>query len=627
MIKKEWPEVSKQSLYFVLAMAGMVLLVGLVNLLQGKPLEGEKVIIMLGLWLLMFSMFLGLSPFALDSKQKGMEYLLTLPFSRRRLLFIKLLPRLAAIVLFYLMYIFLYSHMGNDAFGVGFTVFSLAYFSLFFISYSLSVIHENFIVQSIWAGIALCGYLALCLYVVFLGFSWKFGMPSSWIGNTWQDLSYDMPSLLSSIAVFLLMLVPFVASFFLAFKKFDLKPARAFNRRQLLFFIPLLLLALVASLGVVRLAQKSSAYDDAHYFILGNQQLLKTSWPGKLTLNDENQQRRLDTKRSFLWHWNVFAVPGKLFLTAFDVKDYSTAVIRLNMGDLAWNIVRSIPHGYLANTSFSFSAFRQYGQNLVFLQRNRAEAERPGMQSALPLKSDGLDLVVIDMNSEKSKLISYQDPLFRSKYQPIIFAHDEINGRQFWLISGFKKTGIIRLWEDGRAENLGFSQKMPVYFGHLLFSHSERSLIVRRLLASGSETVKEIDGEFGISDIYYKSLDTVNVKEVYASRDQRIVRINLDMLTVDDVGPDRGLIEPVPPGDFYYVEFENWPGQGTDRWKKLYRLQKGKMVLLKQFDFNDAGYGHVFVDTFGIILRQYQINKTSTRIFVFPDLQELKFKN
>ncbi len=47
----------------------------------------------------------------------------------------------------------------------------------------------------------------------------------------------------------------------------------------------------------------------------------------------------------------------------------------------------------------------------------------------------------------------------------------------------------------------------------------------------------------------------------------------------------------VPPGDFYYVEFETWPGRNTDKWKKLYRLQNGKMILLKQFDFDDDGYG------------------------------------
>ena len=142
---------------------------GLLAWRKSKPLEGEKLIIILGAWLLMFSMFLGLSPFAMDSKQKGMEYLLTLPYSRRRLLLIKLLPRLAAAVFFYLAFALLYGLIGNDAFGGGFTVFSLSYFALFFISFSLSVVHENFIVQSIWAGIAMCGYLALCLYVVLPG--------------------------------------------------------------------------------------------------------------------------------------------------------------------------------------------------------------------------------------------------------------------------------------------------------------------------------------------------------------------------------------------------------------------------------------------------------------------------
>jgi CDP-diglyceride synthetase len=102
MNKKEWLEVSRQSLYFVLAVVGMVLLTGLLNWLQGKPqFQAETVMIILGFWLLMFSLFLGLSPFALDSNQKGMEYLLTLPYSRRQLLLIKLLPRLAAVVLFY----------------------------------------------------------------------------------------------------------------------------------------------------------------------------------------------------------------------------------------------------------------------------------------------------------------------------------------------------------------------------------------------------------------------------------------------------------------------------------------------------------------------------------------------
>ena len=259
MTRKEWREVAKQSLYFLLAMAALALLAVAADLVLGTRADGEKTVIMAGLWLLVFSLFMGLSPFAMDSKQGGMEYLLTLPLSRRCLLFIKFLPRLSAVVLFYLAFVLLYGLMGNGAFAGGFAFFSLACFGLFFISYSLSAFHDNFIVQFIMAWVAWYGYLALCLFVILLGLSWKFKMPSSQVGvRIWHDLSYDVPTLLAAIAVFLLMAAPFVVSFFLAFKNFDLRPASAFNRRHLRIFAPLLLLALAASLGLTYLVQNGS---------------------------------------------------------------------------------------------------------------------------------------------------------------------------------------------------------------------------------------------------------------------------------------------------------------------------------------------------------------------------------
>jgi hypothetical protein len=276
-----------------------------------------------------------------------MEYLLTLPYSRRRLLLIKLLPRLAAVVFFHLVFALIYSLLGNDAFSGGFAFFSLAYFALFFISFSLSVVNENFIVQSIWAGIALCGYLALCHYIVMLGFSWKFGMPSSSVGSSlWQDLSFDPPTLFSAIAVFLLMVTPFTASFFLAFRKFDLKPARTFNRRQLLYFAPLLLLAFAGSLGVTWLAQKSSAYDEADLHILKDQRLLKTSFAGKLTLYSETGWQRIKTRGLISWERLLLEQKERLFLSGYDSKDGTRFIGRLNLADLSWKILHRCPTRY-----------------------------------------------------------------------------------------------------------------------------------------------------------------------------------------------------------------------------------------------------------------------------------------
>jgi hypothetical protein len=632
MNKKEWLEVAKQSLYFVLATAGMVLLFSLVNLLQGKPqFEGETILIILGFWLLMFSMFLGLSPFALDTNQKGMEYLLTLPFSRRRLLFIKLLPRLAAAILFYSVFFLLYNLMGNDAFGGYFAFFSLAYFALFFISFSFSSIHENFIVQSIWAGLALCGYLTLWSFILTLGFAWSnnFSLGSWWRFGHFGNSIYDSSSLIAAIAVFLLLLAPFVVSYFLAFKKFDRRPPRAFNRRQLLFFVPLLLLAMAVSLGVSYLVQKSSIFGDSDFYLTESGQLLKASWPGKLTVYDENGRKKIDTGKALYWDRVLLEKGKQLFLLGYDTEGGSYIIISLNMKDFSWKALHQVPDHYQASNSlYSFS---YDGLSFINLQRSRAEADRPGMNSRLPLKSDVLELVMVDPLSGKSRAITYRSPLFKNYYEPRFFGCDKINGLRFWLISG-KWGTIIRLWEDGRVEDLGLTKGFPAYCGGLLFSHGGSSLQVRRLLDKGSEMVKEIDGKFSlILNFNHFFQVKKDIGEIYASRgkggDKRIVRLDLTTLAVDDVGPDNGYMRFVAPGDFYFVEYRSWPvisSKPVEKWRKVYQLKDGQMIFLKQFDSRGSGPiygGYVEVQEHGIIF----YDQDKPRVFAFPDLREMKF--
>ncbi len=630
MNRKEWREVGLQSLYFVLALAGMVLLAFIGDLLSDRPLGGEKIAIILGLWLLMFSMFMGLSPFAMDAKQRGMEYLLSLPLPRRRLLLVKLLPRLAAVILFFLAFAAFYGLAGNAAFGGAFAAFSLTYFALFFISISLAVVHENFIIQSLWAGVALCGYLALCLWVCALGFAWKFSMPFSWTGiRPWMDLSYDAASLISAITVFLIMLAPFVFSFFLAFKKFDLKPARAFNRRQLLFFVPLLLLAFAGSLGVTYFAQKSSAYDEADFHILKDQRLLKTSFAGKLTLYSQAGRQRIKTKGLSFLERMLLEQKERLFLSGYDSKDGTRFIGCLNLADLSWKIVHRCPNRYFVVPGYQ--SFRYDGESFVYLRRSRAEAERPGLDTDPVVRTEEMELVRVDPTGGKERTIAYNTPLFKRYYEPTFIGCDTQNSMRFWLVA-HKWKNVLRLWEDGRVEDLGLSKGIPVYAGGLLFTRGDNSMKVLRLLANGSETVKEISGDFKVNVFYNRSLDIRNVREIYVKRNKRIVCIDLASINVEDVGPERGNIWMVPSGEFYYVEFESWPPLGTNGWKKLYRLQDGKMVLLKRFDFADAGYGHLRVNGNGVILHQMKMKnarvaESSTRIFAFPDLKELPIKD
>ncbi len=629
MNRKEWREVGLQSLYFVLAAAGMVLLAFAGDLLGDRPLGGEKIAIILGLLLLMFSMFLGLSPFAMDATQKGMEYLLTLPLARRRLLLIKFLPRLTAVTFFYLAFAVVYRLAGDQAFGGGFTLFSLIYGGLFLISFSLSVVHENFIVQSLWAGVALSGYAFLCLFVVAKGFSWKFAMPARAFGTrAWQSLSYDAPTLLSAAAVFLLLALPFLLSLFLAFKKFDLKPARAFNRRQWLIFVPLLLLACGLSLGITWLVQRSAPAWEPNYFILGQQRLLKADSPGRLTLFTPAGRRPIAPGRPIYWGRPLLERGELLYLSGIDFKDGARIIGCLNLADLSWKTVHRIQGP--ARIANDLPGIRFDGERFVFLLIRDDPDASPGKEEKPAAKPKAMQLVQVDPAAGRSKALEFQAPAGRYN-EPWLVGSDERDGRRFWLAAS-RGHAVLRLWADGRSEELGPSEGIPVYAGGLLFSRRGGSLAVTRLLESGSEIVGEIPGDFTMGNPYFFSLEDSQGSEVYAEREGRIVRIDLASLSVDDVGPARGHLHMVPPGDFYFVEFENWPGvSARDTWKKLYRLRAGKMMLLKKFAFGSAGYGQLVVGRQGVLLIQHRIEKGvaifSRKAFAFPSLKELKIKD
>lgn len=635
MSGKEWREVSRQSLYFLLAMAAMVLLLGGVDLLVGmlgaapaRPLEGEKLAIIFGLWLLVFSMFMGLAPFAMDSKQKGMEYLLTLPLSRRRLLGAKFLPRLAAVVLFYLVYSYIYAHVGQAAFGGGFLFFSLSYFSLFLVSFSLAVVDENFIVQSICAGLAMCGYLAACLFIVGLGFSWKFGMPVSWRGmGAWQELAFDPATLAVSVLVFLLMALPFVLSLFWAFDRFDLKPVRAFNRRQLLIFAPLLLLAIALSLGATYLVQGRLPFRESGLTLLSHKRMLAGNLSGRLTLFEGAVRRMVDTRIRPLWARPLLEEGERLFLSGIDGRDGSRFIGRLGLADMSWKVLHRCPGDeFAAPDAFGY---RPDGEGFVFLRRGR-NANVRGKQPASPARQGGeVELVRLDLDGSVRAAVPFWIAPPRRNDQPRFIGGDQMGGQRFWLVANPERN-ILRLWEDGRRDDLGPSNgHIPVFSRGLLFSRGGRGMTVRRLSANGSETIGEIEGPVDLGFAASTSVPGVALAEMYGVLRGRIVRIDTATLAVGDVGPGRGLIFLVAPGDFYYVEFESWPaGNAADAWKKLYRLRDGKMTLLRRFDFGAAGYGQLMVERHGVLLVQHRLAKgvslITRRAFAFPDLDELK---
>lgn len=115
MLRKEIKEVLGQSLFFVGLSLLLPLLLKLI-LWSEKISFLELYLIPLQIGLLYLAMFLGNSLFLSDRRQKAVDYLLSLPYSKLRLLGIKTLPRIGALLCFYILFILAYRLVGRGSF-------------------------------------------------------------------------------------------------------------------------------------------------------------------------------------------------------------------------------------------------------------------------------------------------------------------------------------------------------------------------------------------------------------------------------------------------------------------------------------------------------------------------------
>jgi len=202
----------------------------------GQALEGEKLIIILAAWLLMFSMFLGLSPSPWTATEgdgiPAHAAVLQAPAARHQ---IPAAP--AAVAFFYIVFTLLY-RLGEAANSAAFSLFSASVISpcssYLFPSPAFMKIHRPIHL----AGLALGSYLTLgslvmalaCLeQQLFLGSVWRFAISA---------ISSTISQACSRRLRFFSCAGPIRSLLFLAFDKFDLRPP-GLQRRHLLFFAPL----------------------------------------------------------------------------------------------------------------------------------------------------------------------------------------------------------------------------------------------------------------------------------------------------------------------------------------------------------------------------------------------------
>ena len=141
----------KQSLFFMVLVTGLPLLVLILDRFFKWSLTYNQVFFptyQVGLFT--FAVLMGVTIFSSEKKQGGIEYILTLPLSRMRLLWMKIMPRLVALgalLLLYSLYLLIVTGGENidSLLVLPLFYFIFPVFFIFIISVSLSASHDNIV--------------------------------------------------------------------------------------------------------------------------------------------------------------------------------------------------------------------------------------------------------------------------------------------------------------------------------------------------------------------------------------------------------------------------------------------------------------------------------------------------
>ena len=196
----------------------------------------ELLQVILIITVLAFAIYSGLTLFRREEKERSYEYLFSLPLSRSKILVCKILPRLLLVMLLAFIYVILFGIEEDPLFRINDNV--LLTVTVFFLSaLFLSLAFRNL-------GVAFIGiYLLLVMYDL----SFNFSIDVSWnflylrYYNHFDHYAYDILEKFIYILPGLLIVIPLGISFFLTFKRLDLRPPKYRIKPYFYIALPLIL--------------------------------------------------------------------------------------------------------------------------------------------------------------------------------------------------------------------------------------------------------------------------------------------------------------------------------------------------------------------------------------------------
>lgn len=221
MLKKEFRDTLRILLESSVLLPAVPVVFGLVRLMGMEASFREIAYVGAIAAVVLFSGYSGLTMFHWERKDKGFEYLLTLPYSKLRIFLYKAVPRVMVLAI-----------MGLSI--VIFTKMTVSYFLLPLLFLQLGMVFMSLAFGSLFVGM-IAGIVMAYFYVLSRYF----------MEYLFQYYLHLDPILPPNILAGLFLLIPPGISFFLAYKNLDFKPYKYTVRPYLYVALPLLLLQVI----------------------------------------------------------------------------------------------------------------------------------------------------------------------------------------------------------------------------------------------------------------------------------------------------------------------------------------------------------------------------------------------
>lgn len=605
MFGKEWRDLLKHGLFLTAAAVLIPAFIILARIAPGWTF-GDAFFPLLQFGLFFWAFFMGASFLMSERFQRSEIYLLSLPYSRSRLLFIKVLPRMGGALLFFVLYLFAFLSWGENMAAISFISFALIYFSLFIIALSFSLSSENFLVLFFFSLFGLVAFLSLLFLVVRIVldlkdyFLYELEVYTFFTG----ELDDFLLRLLPWAA--LILLLPLVVSFVLTFRKWDARPTLVYNLKYVKLLIPLCLVALI---GAVLFADLNLNAGRRYLFLTRDHKLIENHQYSGLKVFDGSNVHKIRGLGVFFW--SHFECDGAVFWRT------SRGIARIDLSNYSQKLVYERPPGRDIS-----GAVRYFDGTLAFFTQ----------------KSSGKDLrfELLDVSSGNIETVRWDHEYFSRYTGHWLFAADSEGDECFWLFvlrSPDKNTHVYRLWADGRYEYVAQSLIHPHYVNQMLVTYSEKVVILSRIEDGKYKIIKEIanpeDFYFGGGWFQDLDLNLVPVSEIYGYRsirrqgqapDYRFARLDLEDFSIHVVENMQTWATQFGPGNYYLIERPDHDSQELN----IYSLKRGEITFMKTLARIDNQKYEFNLETFetGLIIEK------GHRVMVYsvPALEELKFK-